>query len=111
METSLVQALKLFVVQSVGLSKDALHIYVGMAVFLLACSVLRASQAPVWSLFVVLVVASAGELLDLRDDIASLGGWRWKASLHDLLNTLFWPLILTLLSKMGLVSWPSRNCK
>jgi hypothetical protein len=59
METSLVQQAKLAVVAAAGLSKDALHIYVGLAVFLVMAYV-----------------------------------WRWRESVHDIWNTLFWPTVL-----------------
>jgi hypothetical protein len=41
MEPSAVQAIKMAIVGASGLSKDALHIYVGLAVALAACTVLR----------------------------------------------------------------------
>lgn len=45
----------------------------------------------------VFILACAGEWVDRRDDMASFGYWRWQASAHDVLNTLFWPTVLTLL--------------
>lgn len=96
MELSFVQSSKLAIVAATGLAKDALHVYTGMAVFLLVLLWRRSSRS-LMPLFAVLLVAVLGELLDRRDDLASLGRWRWRASLHDLINTLFWPTVLTLL--------------
>jgi hypothetical protein len=48
----------------------------------------------------VLVVAVCGELVDLADDLVTLGHWRWHASLHDIVNTSFWPAVLTALSRL-----------
>ncbi|MDP9140773.1 MAG: hypothetical protein M3O62_08295 [Pseudomonadota bacterium] len=99
METSAVQAVKLAVVASLGLSKDAAHIYVGLSVFLITAWVLRKPWRSVVPWFAVLAVACAGELLDAVDNIRSTGHWIWRASLHDILNTLFWPTVLLLLAR------------
>ena len=97
METSTVQSLKLSLVQIFGLSKDALHIYVGLIVFFVVAIAVRRRRATYLPLMAVVVVAILGELADMRDDINSLGAWRWRASIHDVLNTAFWPFVITLL--------------
>lgn len=102
METSTVQLAKLIIIQASGLSKDALHVYVGLAVFLVAAALLRKPLRSIVPWLLVLIVASMGELLDMRDDIVSFGYWRWGASLHDVLNTLFWPTVLFLLARFGI---------
>ncbi|ARU06014.1 hypothetical protein CCO03_16265 [Comamonas serinivorans] len=94
METSWVQLLKLQIVGAVGLSKDALHIHVGLAVFVVACWVLRKTPRPALAFAAVFAVACLGELLDLRDDLRTFGVWRWPASVHDIVNTCWWPLVL-----------------
>jgi hypothetical protein len=99
MEPSAVQAIKMAIVGASGLSKDALHIYVGLAVALAACTVLRRPLGSWTPVLAALAVAMAGELLDMRDDIASLGYWRWSASLHDMANTVFWPAVLAALAR------------
>src|SRR5476649_1210190 len=94
METSAAQAIKLAIVSATGLSKDALHVYVGLFVFLAAALVLRRplrSPLPWLSAF---MVAALGEIVDMRDDISSLGYWRWANSAHDIVNTIFWPTVL-----------------
>jgi cell shape-determining protein MreD len=53
----------------------------------------------------VLLVALLGEAVDMRDDLMSVGHWRWAASLHDVLNTVFWPSVLLLLARVtGILS-------
>jgi len=104
METSVVQSIKLTIVDVTGLSKDALHIYVGLTIFLVTAMVLRKPLRSIFPWLVVLAIAFAGEVLDMRDDVASLGYWRWGASLHDILNTLFWPSVLLLLAKLDIIS-------
>ncbi|MCB5185556.1 hypothetical protein LG201_10115 [Methylobacillus gramineus] len=99
--TSLFQSIKLDIIATVGLSKDALHIYVGLAVFLVAVALFRKPLKSISPWIVVFTVAIAGEVLDRRDDIASLGHWRWAASLHDIINTLFWPTVLIVLARFS----------
>ena len=97
METSAVQSLKFSLVQLSGLSKDALHIYVGLIVFFLVTFAVRKRRWSYLPLMTVMAVAVLGELVDMRDDINSLGAWRWRASIHDVLNTAFWPFVITVL--------------
>lgn len=99
----IVQAIKLNITSITGLSKDALHIYVGLATLLTVAVVLRKPLQSYIPWLAVLIVAVAGELVDMRDDLASFGYWRWRASLHDVLNTLFWPSVLLLLARQKIV--------
>jgi uncharacterized membrane protein YqgA involved in biofilm formation len=104
METTAVQSFKLAIVSATGLSKDALHVYVGIAIFLVARLALRKYANQFLPVAVVVAVACIGELLDMRDDINSLGYWRWGASLHDVVNTVFWPLALSIFMRSTLPS-------
>ncbi len=101
--TSFVQGLKLAVVAASGLSKDALHIYAGLAVQLLIATSTRYRLTSILPWCVVLALAGLGELVDRHDDLTSLGHWRWQASLHDIVNTLFWPTLLLVLARFGLL--------
>lgn len=100
-ETSAFQSLKLDLIAVLGLSKDALHPHVGLLLLFAAAGLWRRPLRSPWPWLTVLTVALAGELLDRRDDLASLGYWRWQVSLHDLLNTLLWPTLLTLWARCG----------
>ena len=97
MEISVAQSIKLALVHAVGLSQDALYIYVGLIVFVVVAVAVPTRQAGYLPLIAVVVTATLGEVTDMRDDINSLGAWRWRASLHDLANTVFWPFVITLL--------------
>jgi uncharacterized membrane protein YqgA involved in biofilm formation len=108
METSTPQAIKLALASTLHLSKDALHIYVGLAVFI-GVAVLRKSLRAWLPLLAVLAAAVAGEMIDARDDIATFGYWRWKASLHDIVNTLFWPTVLWCCARIGLAGMGGRR--
>ena len=45
----------------------------------------------------VVAVALSMEVLGLYDDWLSLGQLRWMASLHDIINTSLWPVVITIL--------------
>lgn len=99
MAMSTFQGFKHELVQIADLSKDALHVYVGLTVFLAVAAIARKGLRSTAALLVVVVVAVAGEVLDLRDEWHVHEHLKWGASLHDLLNTCFWPLVLWLLSR------------
>lgn len=109
MDLSPVQALKELVVTLTGLSKDALHIHVGLAVFLLAAVLLRRPlRSPVpW--LAVLAVALAGETVDALDELRASGQWTLGAGVHDLANTLLWPTVLMLAARFARRGAPERG--
>ncbi|WP_206485095.1 hypothetical protein [Thalassotalea sp. G2M2-11] len=98
-ETSGYQHIKLIILDLVDLSRDAIHIHIGLAVFLLAIIFWRRQQVDLWALVPVFLIACLMEALDLRDDLATFGYLRWSASLHDVINTVFWPTIAVITSK------------
>jgi hypothetical protein len=97
------QSMKHEIVQFASLSKDALHIYVGMGVFLIGSALAQKGLRSTFPILVVAVMALVGELLDARDDLRIHGHWRVMASLHDFTNTVFWPLMLWLLARYSRV--------
>lgn len=99
MATSTFQAAKLDVVSLFELSKDALHIHVGLLVFIAAAILLRRPLRSAIPIMLVLVVACIAETFDARDDISDLGYWRVGASMHDIVNTMFWPAVLFALAR------------
>ena len=103
------QNLKLWVLPIIGLSKDAVHIYIGFACFLLSVTLVKRSLSSYSALILGLSVATAMELFDLRDDFKSLGYLRWGASLHDLINTNAIPFILVVLFRLWLQGSPSER--
>ena len=103
MHTSLYQNVKLHILSFCHLSKDAAHIYIGLIVFLVYVLLFRKRLGSFKALVPVLLIAVGMELLDLRDDFNALGNLRWGASLHDILNTLFWPTVIVLLAKVRLI--------
>lgn len=108
MEMSAVQAIKLAIVSTSGLSRDALHIYVGMAMFI-AVAVSTRRVRPYLAWLSVLALACVGEALDWRDDLADFGYWKWKDGVHDVMNTLFWPSVITLMWRLRCRLWPDKT--
>jgi len=96
---SLLQQAKLVLVTHLGLAKDALHIYVALAIFLGACLLFKwkASEWKPWAL--VLAAALLGEAWDLRDrviyDIPVRLAENWK----DVWNTMLIPTVLLLATR------------
>lgn len=93
-DTTFVQSAKLAVVAATGLSKDALHVHVGLLVYLAVAVITRRPMRSVIPWLAVLLVALTGEIIDLRNELAVVGHWRWSASVHDLVNTMLWPTVL-----------------
>lgn len=95
------QHAKLALVDMTGLAKDALHIYVSLAVFFGACLIFRwkAWQWKPWLL--VLLAALAGEALDLRDQYAIGCPFEWGESAKDFVNTAMVPTILMLSARLS----------
>lgn len=102
-KTSDYQLLKLRVLDVIPITKDAAHIYVGMGCLLFALLVFRAPLRSYRALIPGLVAALAMEVLDLRDDRASLGHFRWGASFKDVVNTNLLPFALVTVARLGLI--------
>ena len=93
------QQSKLILVEHLHLAKDALHIYVALILFLGSAALFGWSLKSWRPWLVVLAAALIGEAWDLRDSLVYhtpvvLGG-----NVKDVLNTLFWPTMLTLLAR------------
>jgi len=112
-------AFKMNVVETTGLAKDALHIYVGVGVYLLCLVALRPiikSQGirSFIALIVVTCIALLGEYLDNRDTIESLGltglsREQILASIRDLINTCMLPYVLFALNKWTTIFRPTNK--
>lgn len=93
------QSAKLWLIHHVGLAKDALHIYVGLTLFLGSALLFRwplRSWKP-WA--VALAAALLGEAWDLRDSLAYRTRIDLWGNWHDLWNTMFWPSALLILAR------------
>lgn len=91
---SVFQSTKIFLSEVTSLGKDALHIYVGLAVMLL---VVIAFKKPLgdWRPIAAVALASvAGEIWDVIDTFSHGRTPKWNANWKDVWNTMFWPTIL-----------------
>ena len=109
---------KMGVIAATGLDKDALHMYVGISVYLLCLVLLR----PIFkkqgirsfiALIIVTSVALLGEYLDNRHIIVpkgifALGGEDIKASIHDLINTCLLSYLLYALTMWTKIFQPTN---
>ena len=101
MEISTYQSIKLCLLEIFNLSKDAIHIHIGIGVFFIASIVWTKGRIKTLCLLPVFCVALLMEVLDFRDDLNSFGYPRWSASIHDFVNTVFWPTVFVLLNRLN----------
>ena len=95
MNVSIYQTFKLQLVAISGLSKDALHIYAGLGVFFLTVLFWKKGRVEWKCLWPVIFLAVLNEVVDLRDSLVYYNRLPWAGSIHDVLNTLFWPTMIT----------------
>ena len=93
------QQAKIAIVDFTALERDALHIYVGLAVFLACCLIFKWRGQDFRPWLVALAIASLGEALDLRDAITYAKPIIASESVKDFLNTISMPTIILLVSR------------
>ena len=93
------QDAKTWLVELLGLSRDAMHVYIGLTVFLLVAILFRLQLRDWRPLAAVFLVAVAGEVWDLFERLRPDQAPFWAGNWHDLWNTCFWPLMLFLLAR------------
>lgn len=99
MSDSLLQAAKLWLVDSTGLAKDALHVHIALVLFLGSALLLRWPLASWKPWLLVLAVAVAGEAWDIRDSLASGRPILPAANWQDVWNAMLWPSAILLLAR------------
>jgi hypothetical protein len=75
-----------------GLANTILHIHAGMLILMTARFVTRRSLGTFIPFAAVLALELANEIIDRINH----GSWRWDDTTSDILNTLFWPFLLSL---------------
>jgi hypothetical protein len=80
-----------------GASDSLLHVHGGLVIMFLARIITRRSLAS-WTPFLVVLAAA---LLKEITDRGAHGAWRMPDSLFDIINTVFWPLVLMLGASMA----------
>ncbi|RHW17927.1 hypothetical protein D1610_05305 [Sphingomonas gilva] len=93
------QTAKLWLIEGVGLARDALHIYVGLILLLGSAALFRwplRGGKPWLAVLAAALIGEAWDMLDrLRLGLTQYPAGNWK----DIWNTLFWPTALTLLAR------------
>lgn len=93
------QTVKLWLVENAHLGKDALHIYIGLALLLGSALVFRWPLRSFKPWLVVAVAALIGEAWDMIDRGRMAIAQFPAGNVKDVWNTLFWPTVLTLLAR------------
>lgn len=88
------QSAKLLLIEATNLSKDALHIYVGLGVMLLVVIAFKKPLSDWRPIAAVAFASVAGEVWDVIDTLSHGGSPRWNANWKDIWNTMFWPAVL-----------------
>lgn len=96
---SLLQSVKIVAIELTSLSKDALHVYVGLAVMLSVAILLKRSLGDWRPILAVAIASLAGEIWDVIDTWSHGGTPRWSANWKDIWNTAFWPTVLFCLAR------------
>jgi hypothetical protein len=86
----------------IGLEKDALHIYLGFLIQILAAMVLRRSLSNWIPWAVVLLAAMVNEVLDLQTPGDNpVERWQILGARHDIVNTMILPSLLLVLCRFA----------
>lgn len=96
---SVLQSAKIVLVEMTSLSRDALHIYVGLIVMLVVVIGFRRSLADWRPIAAVAFASVAGEVWDVLDTYTHGRSPKWNANWKDIWNTMFWPAALFLLAR------------
>ncbi|MCP3732283.1 hypothetical protein M9978_17825 [Sphingomonas sp. MG17] len=99
MEESALQTAKLWLMGGTGLAKDALHVHIGLIVYLGSALVMRWPLRSWKPWLAALGAAVLGEAWDVYDRWAI--GWRAApmGHWHDVWNTMLWPSAMLLLAR------------
>ena len=81
------------------LSRDALHVHIGMIIFIAVAALLRGRLRFVLAFGALLALCLVGEMADFSYAVRRGIAFTWLASAKDVVNTMFWPAI-------GLVAGP-----
>jgi len=101
---SVFQETKLLLIDTVGLSKDALHIYVGLIVFFGTALIFRLPLRDIRPWCAVLLAALLGEAWDIYDTAVIGAPQIYAGNWHDLWNTMFWPTAIVVLARFTAVA-------
>ncbi len=75
------------------LSRDALHIHIGLVMFIAVAAILRGERRFVLSFLVLLAACLVGEMADFSYAARRNIPFNWLGSAKDVVNTMLWPAI------------------
>ena len=93
------QDFKILLVDSFGLSRDTLHVYVGLFIFFGTALIFKLPLRDIRPVLVVLLAACVGELWDIYDTERVGARQVYAGNWHDIWNTMFWPIVIMLLAR------------
>lgn len=73
------------------LSRDALHVHIGLAIFLACAAVLRGERRVRLAFMVLVGVCLLSEVVDFSMAARKGSVFNWLGSVKDVVNTLLWP--------------------
>lgn len=79
-----------------GISKDALHIHLGLALFVALILILRRSPGSIVPWLGVLAAETANELIDIFHWYGGSLSFEIGDSPKDFVNTMLWPTVVTI---------------
>ncbi len=88
------QDYKILIESYTGLARDALHIHIGLLIFVIIRLCWRRKGGWILAWLGALAAALGGEWLDLRREILHGDVQSNAAHWHDIWNTMLWPTIL-----------------
>lgn len=88
---------KMWLIEKVGLTNDAMHVHGSLLILCVSAIVLRRRPDSIWCWIIVFIAELFNEYADLRG--LAPGEATLDASLHDLYNTMFWPTIILILGR------------
>jgi len=92
--------MKPVLVELLGLSKDAIHMHVGFASFVLVILITKKSASSFRVLIPGFILSLFMEFMDMRDEHYLGRNPNIVATIHDLINTNFIPVIICLMARM-----------
>jgi hypothetical protein len=88
---SVIADLKDILEVTLHLSRDALHVHLGLAIFLACAAALPGERRFQVAFLLLLGLCLFGEVVDVSLALRSGETPRWLGSAKDIVNTMFWP--------------------
>ncbi|HWK35773.1 hypothetical protein [Sphingomonas sp.] len=94
-----------WIVAHAGGSDKFAHTYIGLSIWLATVILLRRPIGSFRTLIPLIVLEGINESIDR---IAN-GSWMWSETRADIAATLFWPVVITILARVGALARPGAE--